>query len=266
MDPMYEYNRVTDTRAAWRKLLIKRLLFKLVGEIYVGKRVKLAYFQRWLKRIRLAPEATIMEAGSGDGVFAFSLAANHRTARVLGVELNPVEAETCERMARKEGLTNLSFLTGNLVSLDWGDRFDMIYSLDVLEHIPDDVDALRSLYKALKPGGILLVHVPNRWYMETDGRLLTVPDEEAWRINPGHVRAGYTRDELSSVLSAAGFQIRCLEESQGRPIAFAHRWYARIEKVMPLRVAILPVIDLLTWLDMRKTPAHGNTVWALAQK
>jgi SAM-dependent methyltransferase len=42
--------------------------------------------------------------------------------------------------------------------------YDLIALLDVLEHVPDDVAALRAIHMRLKPGGALLMTVPaNAW-------------------------------------------------------------------------------------------------------
>src|SRR4051794_37193002 len=114
MSVEYELGRVTAAGAFYRKLLQKRLLFKLVGETYVGKRVKLAYFERWLRRIPLPEQPRILEAGSGDGVFTFFVASKYPRAQVRGLELNPAEVAACRRIARVERRHNLDFAQGSL--------------------------------------------------------------------------------------------------------------------------------------------------------
>lgn len=42
------------------------------------------------------------------------------------------------------------------------DTFDIIFALDVLEHIEDDKTAANSLIEILKPGGLLVITVPHR--------------------------------------------------------------------------------------------------------
>lgn len=48
----------------------------------------------------------------------------------------------------------------DLIDLGWGDRWDIIFLLDVLEHIPDDLAVLESCRKALRPDGLLIVTAP----------------------------------------------------------------------------------------------------------
>jgi len=44
----------------------------------------------------------------------------------------------------------------DLMNLGWEDEWDIAFMLDVIEHIPDDIRAVRQAAKALKPGGLLL--------------------------------------------------------------------------------------------------------------
>jgi len=48
----------------------------------------------------------------------------------------------------------------DLMSLHWENRWDVAFLLDVIEHLPDDAGALREVYRALKPGGLLFVTTP----------------------------------------------------------------------------------------------------------
>ena len=72
----------------------------------------------------------------------------------------------------------------------------MIGAFDVIEHIEDDVRVLSEIHRALKPGGGLVVTVPqHRWLWSTQ-------DEQAH-----HVRR-YTRRELVQKVEDAGFEVR----------------------------------------------------------
>src|SRR5262249_26010525 len=48
----------------------------------------------------------------------------------------------------------------DLLALPWAARWDVIFLLDVLEHIPDDVEVIRQIHGSLRPGGYLLVTTP----------------------------------------------------------------------------------------------------------
>jgi len=83
-------------------------------------------------------------------------------------------------------------LTPGVAPPDCG--FDLIYSINVLEHIGDDLAVLRSLYKRLKDGGRLKILVPA--FKILYGRM---------DAHVGHVRR-YSRGALRALLKEAGFE------------------------------------------------------------
>jgi len=144
---------------------------------------------------------TILDAGCGPGVFSFELAKRHPRAQVLGIELEPELVGRATAIAERAGLTNCTFENGDVTRLDFDAKFDLVVSVDNLEHVEDDVTAMETLLRALRPGGTLVVHVPGyerRWLLF--GR----------RVNfdvPGHVRPGYRAPELADKLRRAGFDV-----------------------------------------------------------
>jgi SAM-dependent methyltransferase len=91
--------------------------------------------------------------------------------------------------------------------------FALIYSLNVLEHIDDDLGTLESLKAYLKPGGTLLLYVPafQVLYSAMDRRV-------------GHVRR-YRRSELVRLLVQAGYSVDSARyvDSLGFLAALAYR-------------------------------------------
>jgi SAM-dependent methyltransferase len=82
--------------------------------------------------------------------------------------------------------------------------FDIVVSIDVLEHLSQDQPFLRELRRVLKLGGMAVVTVPNG-----DKRLLA--NKIKWRLGMtpeiyGHTRAGYTVPELSAALRKSGLE------------------------------------------------------------
>lgn len=72
---------------------------------------------------------------------------------------------------------------------------DVITSLDVVEHIDNDVGLVEEFYRILKPGGVVAVTVPaHQW-------LWTYWDEEL-----GHKRR-YTKRQIHKMLTQAGFEV-----------------------------------------------------------
>ena len=128
----------------------------------------------------------ILEVGAGHGTFTRLLA---RYGPVTATELSERAVTVLrERFADMEGVTvvHVDELT------DAG--FDTAVMVNVLEHIDDDVGALRSLRDGLCPGGHVLVYSPafNALYSDFDAAV-------------GHYRR-YTKPSLGRVLDDAGLE------------------------------------------------------------
>lgn len=82
------------------------------------------------------------------------------------------------------------------------EQFDCVVSIDVLEHLNEDQPFLKELRRVLRPGGRVVITVPNG-----DMRLLA--NRIKWRLGMtpavyGHTRAGYTVAELIEAIHSAG--------------------------------------------------------------
>ena len=104
---------------------------------------------------------TVLDVGCGFG--AYGKAAERRGASMsVGIDIN---REYIEKSA-----LDLSVLA-DAHALPFRDScFDIILMVEVLEHLPREIEALREAKKVLKKGGLLLLTVPNRFYpFETHG-------------------------------------------------------------------------------------------------
>lgn len=137
------------------------------------------------------PEArTYLEVGCGTG---FVLRAVRDAFPQLHVEGSELFEEGLAVARRRLPGVPLHQLDAR--DLPFRASFDIVGSYDVLEHIDEDDAVLAQLRAALRPGGGLLVTVPqHRW--------LWGPADEA-----GHHRRRYTRAELTGKVRRAGFEV-----------------------------------------------------------
>lgn len=159
----------------------------------------------------------------------------------------------------------MTFHVGRFADLE-ADAFDLITAFDVLEHIAEDEAAVGELTRALTPSGHLLVHVPRDRWLTRSGTVHAVADEDAWRINVGHVRQGYSPESMRALLEGGGLIVVDVQTWLGRWGTFAHEFYERVENLTPLRLLSLPVTDVCAVLDRRGGTPEGNTVYAQAIK
>ena len=104
----------------------------------------------------------ILENGCGVGMYV-----EHLTpygGKISGIEFD------FERAA-EAGQNSLRIMNAAGENLPFPENsFDLILSHEVLEHVQNDVDAVREMVRVLKTGGRAVIFVPNRWYpFETHG-------------------------------------------------------------------------------------------------
>jgi SAM-dependent methyltransferase len=151
---------------------------------YQGRRRVL---EQAIARLGLPTQARILDAGCGSGRNMVDLA-HHGI--VTGVELS----STSVQLARERNSGEV--LEGSVMDMPLDDHsFDLTVSLDVIEHLEDDVGALQELRRVTKPGGALLVTVPAyQW-------LWSGHDE----VNHHHRR--YNRRTLLAAAREGGWQL-----------------------------------------------------------
>jgi SAM-dependent methyltransferase len=125
-----------------------------------------------------------LDHGAGAGTFAVPI--NDGDMNVLCMEP--------DRGLRAELAQSGLDVTASLADISDG-TVDYAYTLNVLEHIKDDHEAIRDLYRCLKPGGRLLVYVPafQILYSQMDDHV-------------GHFRR-YRRKPLVHLLQTVGFDV-----------------------------------------------------------
>jgi tocopherol O-methyltransferase len=99
----------------------------------------------------------ILDVGCGIGGSSLYLAEKFG-ARVTGITLSPVQANRAKERARAAGLqTKTDFQVANALNIPFPDNsFDLVWSLESGEHMPDKVKFLKECHRVLKPGGKLI--------------------------------------------------------------------------------------------------------------
>ena len=242
----------------------KQALRRTVGEPFVGKRSKLRRFERVLPGLHLDP-AHVLDVGSEDATFVYWLADRWPKADVTAVDIDAAAIDACLRARPSSYADRVDFRVAALADLP-AESYDLVTAFDVLEHITDDDGAVRDVFRVLRPGGHFLVHVPRDLWIDAHGREERVPDDEAWKINAGHVRMGYSPEGLAQLLQRAGFETDA-------PLVWLQRWsvrafwlYFKVEPVVPLRLLTIPFTDLAARLDERRPQLEGNTVFIVGTK
>jgi SAM-dependent methyltransferase len=154
---------------------------------FVGRRrILLQVLDRYLGK-GSAEGRRILDVGCGTGTMLSYLA---DYGKAQGVDIDEEAIGYC----RERGLTDVRLGSAETLPFEDG-SFDLVTALDVVEHLDDDLAALREFRRVLRPGGTLLVTVPAHPFLWGD------QDE----VNL-HKRR-YLAPQLRDRLAGAGFEV-----------------------------------------------------------
>jgi SAM-dependent methyltransferase len=243
---------------------LKRLAYRLLGDLNVHRRVRSAHVLKALAGA-VPQGADVLDAGCGEGACTFALAEALRPIRVTGIDIDPISVAACRAVAAGLPDHDVRFEQADVTRLAYHDRFDAAVCSEVLEHVWEDQAALRSLHRALKPGGRLVVHVPLRRRLQR-------------RILPGyrstciadHVREEYVRDEIVGMVERSGFRVERVDTTFGPAgeLAFELNTLpigAKLGRLMALFT--LPLALPLAYVDLlTHARTDGNSLLVVAAK
>ena len=170
----------------------------------------------WLKKY-LPPvprgSKSLIDVGCGTG--AFTIGAARRGYCSLGLSWDERnQRAACERAAMCRA-DLASFEVQDVRKLgereDLKGKFDVAICLECIEHILDDEKLMQDMAACLKPGGTLLLTTPNicfRPMTSDDGQVSLVEDG-------GHVRRGYSPEDLQRLSKASGLEVERVEYCSG---------------------------------------------------
>lgn len=158
-------------------------------------------------RLGVRPGYRSLDIGCGGGRHAFEL--YRRGAHVVALDQDAAELATVAGMFQAmatEGEVPVgvtaTVVRGDALALPFpDDSFDCVIASEVLEHIPEDEQAMREIVRVVRPGGVVAVTVP-RWFPE---RVCWLLSDAYHDVAGGHVRI-YRRTELLAKLRSSGLR------------------------------------------------------------
>lgn len=161
----------------------------------------------------------VLEVGAGTGRDSLALA--RAGARVTTFDYSDESLRLLSSIAGSE----MDIVCGDALALPFADAsFDIVFHQGLLEHFRQPLDLLRENHRALKPGGFLLVDVPQRYHYYT---LMKHALMAANRWFAGW-ETEFSAGELSRLLRASGFEITGAYGSN----LFPPVWYRGVRRVL----------------------------------
>lgn len=167
-----------------------RFYIRIFGIPEIGFRLRNEHLKRAL---RGKDFKEVLDAGCGLGVAANFVQKKYQ-AKVEAWDSNPTVIK-----AAQELFPQIKFYQKDIIKLNETERFDLIYSIDVLEHIGSWQKVIEKFFQALKVSGYLIIHVP----LKKQRHFLSFAQK--W-FHRQHAREGFSREELVGILKKAGFR------------------------------------------------------------
>jgi len=145
-----------------------------------------------------------LDVGCGAGLLCEPLA--RLGADVTGIDAAEENIAAAKGHAETQGL-NIAYRATGIESLSMSGAFDLVTSMEVIEHVTDPALFLRGLVDALAPGGLMILSTPNRTPLS---RLAMITLGEGSGMIPKGTHDWnkfLTPDELESLLTKAGMTI-----------------------------------------------------------
>ena len=207
-----------------------------------ARRLRFELASEALEQFAAGRPLRVLDAGCGDGSFAVAIARRHPAWSIVAVDLADDLLARGRQSAARAKLANVEFVRGD-VTEDLGTAlYDAVASIESLEEISNDTDALRRMVAALRPGGFLVAHVPER-----DWKPVLPGSDATWR---NEVRHGYAAEELEGRLRELGLEDVRIEETSRSLVRAAQEMRDRISPRRPgLRAAVSSALGVAVPLE-----------------
>lgn len=245
--------KVFNTTPALRKLFYKLLDLLLLRAWHIRKELR-----QWQKSN--GEEATILDAGAGFGQYVYFVSCISKKYKITGVDVKDEQIQDCNNFFAKIGKKDqVHFEYGDLTKFKNENSYNLIISVDVMEHILEDVDVFKNFHASLKDKGMVMISTPS----DQGGSDVHEHDDESFVGE--HVRDGYNINEIEEKLKSAGFSKVEAKYSYGSPGKLSWKLSMKYPILMvnftKILFLILPVYYILTFplcLILNAMDVSGN--------
>jgi len=264
-DPIKDFfNKYISRKILARKIFYKVLDFLFLRTWHVKKELRSLYKKN--------VEITIYDAGMGFGQYTYYLSNRYQKSNILAVDIKEDQINDCHYFFEKIKKNNVLFKIEDLTKISHNNRFDLILSVDVMEHILEDELVFKNLSNSLKKGGVLLINTPSN----LGGSDVNSEGEKSFIEE--HARNGYSKNEIIEKLEKNGLRILKFKYTYGKMGSLSWKlsikFPIKLLNISRLFIIILPIYYCLTiwlttifnFLDVYFANNKGSGIVVLAKK
>lgn len=242
---------------------LQKTYLLIFGIPEIGFQLRSNYFRDMVsEKVNINKVKKVLDAGSGIGIYTFWLSKKFNKSVVDGWEIDKNKLSFSKGFAKELKIENTNFTYDDVTKPSFKNRnkYDLIVNIDVLEHIDDYKDVLKSFHRLLAKDGYLFIHTPQKNQKRIFKSL------ENWN-HESHVHEGFTPEELRETMVDLGFGNIWVRETFG---FFGKLAWELNHMILPKGFVLLgicyPFLYLLSKLDLLIDNKNGLGTAILARK
>lgn len=255
-----------------KSVFLRKLFYKLLDLLLLRS----WHVRKELRKWKAPDEPVILDAGSGFGQYTYRMSQYFPKALIKAVDVKDEQVLDCNQFFLKLKLNSrVIFEKADLTKFVEPEQFNLILSVDVMEHIEEDVKVFSNFYQSLKENGMLLVSTPS----DQGGSGTHDHDHDGVSgFIDEHVRDGYNIEEIKDKLRSVGFTEVYARYQYGKPGSFSWnlsmKYPIQLLGVSKIFFIILPfyyliaypVSAVLNWFDLIIEHKKGTGLIVTAYK
>jgi SAM-dependent methyltransferase len=243
------------------------LFLKVFGSVDTGS--SHLHFLRVTRRAaRTIAFDRVLDAGCGSGKFSFWLAQEHPNAQIEACDLSADKIDLCKEIQASMNIHNINFFVQDLRTYRRVGGYDFIFSNHVLEHIPENRQALSNLVASASDGGWIYIQMPSGIQRRLAIGRRFVQSHEQWERKE-HIGEQLTLDSLCLEFERSGCEVLVRRHTEGLwgelrfELSEMALSYLHSRAVFAL---MYPLLKVLGYIDSFVSSSDGNGLLVVARK
>lgn len=185
-------------------------------EVMLNDQLDTSRFEPWVRDVeqyRAVSGATVLSSGCGSAGDLLTFL-HHGAVTGYGIEVDRGLARLArQRFAGSSAEAQVEIDVYNGLTLPYADKsFDIVFSIHVIEHTEEPEYYLIDLCRVLRPGGIIFLDVPNRYYKYEQHTLIPYIHWPATRVRNGLLHVLLSRPVAAQLSAQRRYQLTtCLD-------------------------------------------------------
>jgi ubiquinone/menaquinone biosynthesis C-methylase UbiE len=208
--------------------LLERFYIQAFGIVDLPSRLRARAVIREVLKFK---KEDVLDLGSGTGCYSLYFS-RWPSTRVWGIDINGSRIFDCEEIAKRLRRNNLRFYAGDGhlgVQTFCSISFDQVISIEALQCFPNTKSILDEIKRILKPGGILIGHVPTIGYLREFEKTL------------------FDDEKLRELLIGSGFEIISITPTFGRVTQQLCQFFGQVTRFKVMIALLFPFLLLASY-------------------